>query len=317
VPTYLWWLGTPDFGSTELHDAVRVCDALVLDSASFARPYQSFIGLADLVERSHRRLGLADFQWVRLTAWREGIAQFFSTSDRTALMRAINEVGIYYAGEGRGNRVAAALLVGWLAASLDWKLQRAVAGPGGVVSALYQAGGWQPVEVAIRSVPQSHLVEGEIGSVHVAGSAKAASFKFSIQRDPPRARPKQTGEFQRLHPTGGDDDAGTEIARRRAERHRDVVTKNLESLHHTSSGDPPGENMPGQPTVLPSERRRADVADVLLTKIDIGEAETLRHVQRVPNMSESAMLMELLSSGARDPVYNRALARAAELMRKL
>ena len=30
-----------------------------------------------------------------------------------------------------------------------------------------------------------------------------------------------------------------------------------------------------------------------------------------------AMLLELLSSGARDAVYNRALARAAELMRKL
>lgn len=317
VPVYLWWLGTPDFGSAELHEAVRVCDALVLDSASFARPYQSFIGLADLVDRSHRRMGLADFQWVRLTLWREGIAQFFSPVERTALMRSINEVGIDYAGEGRGNRVAAALLVGWLAASLDWKLQRAVAGPGGVVSAMYQAGGWQPVEVAIRSVPQSHLVEGEVSSVRVAGSTRATSFKFSIQRDPPRERPKQTGEFQRLHPTGGDDDAATEIARRRAERHRDVVTRNLESLHHTSTGEPPGENVPGRPTVLPSERRHPETTDVLLTKIDIGDAETLRHVQRVSNMSESAMLLELLSSGARDPVYNRALVRAAELMRKL
>lgn len=317
VPTYLWWLGTPDFGSTELHDAVRICDSLVLDSATFTRPFQSFIGLANLVERSHRRLGLSDFQWVRLTPWREGVAQFFSPAERMPLMRAINEVGIDYAGEGRGNRVAAALLTGWLAAALDWKLQRAAAGAGGVVSLLYQAGGWQPVEVVFRSVPRSHLHEGEISSVRIAGSSRDTTFRFSIQRDPARERPKEGSELQRLHATGGDDDAGTEIARRSAERHREVVTRNLDSLRHTSTGDPPGESVPAQPTVLRSERRQATTSDVLLTKIDIGDAETLRNVQRVESPNESAMLLELLSNGARDAVYNRALARAAELMRRL
>src|SRR5581483_10068691 len=317
VPTYLWWLGTPAFDSHELHDAVRIADALVLDSATFARPYQSFIGLADLVERSHKRLGLADFQWVRLTPWREGIAQFFAPSVRAPLMQAISEVGIDYSGEGRGNRIAASLLTGWLATALGWKLQRAVAGTGGVVSVLYHAEGWRPVEVVFRSVPRANLAEGEIASVRVAGSAGGQSFRFSIQRDPERRPPPQTGEFQRLHPTGGDDDAAMEIARRRAERHREVVSKNLESLHHTNSGNPPGESVPPQPTVHATERRRPDTSDVMLTKIDMGDAETLRHVQRVPNMSETAMLLELLSSGARDAVYNRALAAAAELMRKL
>jgi hypothetical protein len=108
-----------------------------------------------------------------------------------------------------------------------------------------------------------------------------------------------------------------EIARRRAERHRDVVNKNLESLRHTSSGNPPGDSIPQQPTVVPRERRRPDTSEVLLTKIDIGDSGTLRHVQRVPNMGETAVLLELLSAGARDYVYNRALAAAAELMRRL
>jgi len=185
------------------------------------------------------------------------------------------------------------------------------------VSLMYQAEGWRPVEVAFRSVQREHLAEGEIASVRIAGSAQGGSFRFSIERDPDRERHGEGGEFRRVHPTGGEDEAGMEIARRRAERHRDVVTNNRDTLHHTSTGEPPGESMPQQPTVLPSERRRADTAGVMLTKIDIGDAGTLRHVQRVPNMSESAMLLELLSSGARDPVYNGALARAAELMRKL
>jgi hypothetical protein len=55
----------------------------------------------------------------------------------------------------------------------------------------------------------------------------------------------------------------------------------------------------------------------MLTKIEIGDAETLRHVQRVPDLSEPAMLLELLSGGARDAVYTRSLSGAAELMRRL
>ena len=317
VPTYMWWLDTPDLRSPELADALRVADALLLDSSHFQRPYQTFIGLADLVDRSHHRLGLADFQWVRLAPWREAVAQFFAPEERTVLMRGITEVGLDYAGVGRGNRVAAALLVGWFAKALDWKLQRAVAGTGGVVSALYHAAGPRTVEVALRSVPRSKLAEGEISTVRLGGSAKGTSFSFTVQRDPQRTRPPETGEFQRLHPTGGEDEAGMEIARRRAERHREVISKNLEALHHTNTGDPPGESVPPQPTVVPRERRRVDTSDVMLTKIEIGDAATLRHVQRIPDLSESAMLLELLSTGARDAVYNRSLAGAAELMRKL
>ncbi len=317
VPTYLWWLGTPSFHSGELSEALLICDALVLDSSTFQRPYESFIGLADMVDRSHRKLGLADFQWVRLDAWREAAAQFFAPVERRALTQAITEVGIDYAGEGRGNRAAAALLISWLASALGWMLQRAAAGTGGGVSAVYQAEGWRPVQVAFRSVPKANLAEGEIRALRIAGSQGGASFSLSVQRDPQRVRAPETGEFQRLHPTGGEDDAAMEIAQRRAARHREVVVRNLESLHHTSTGDPPGESVPPHPTVIPRERRRADTGDVMLTKIDIGDAQTLRHVQRVPDLSESAMLLELLSNGARDPVYNRTLAAAADLLRKL
>jgi glucose-6-phosphate dehydrogenase assembly protein OpcA len=315
VPTYLWWLATPPFGAAELTDALRICDSLVLDSARFERPFHSFLGLADLVLRSHRHLGLADFQWARLMPWRETAAQFFSPDERRELLTGISHVGIDYAGEGRGNRIAAALLIGWLSSALGWKLQRAVAGSGGVVSAMYQAEGWRPVEVAFRSVPKAHLAQGEISALRIGGSSKARSFNLSLRRDPERTRRDRPGEFQSLHPTGGEDEAGLEIAQRRASRHREVLLQNLDSLHHTASGNPPGESMPGQPRVFVSERRRADTSDVLLTLIEMSGSEPLRHVQRVPREDESSMLLSLLGAGARDPVYNRALVAAAELMR--
>lgn len=317
VPTYLWWLGTPAFGKDELMDALRIADALVLDSARFERPYQSFLALAELALHSHRKLGLADFQWQRLTPWREAVAQFFSPHDRMSMLNGINEVGIDYTGDGRGNRVAAAMLVGWLASSLEWKLLHAAAGAGGVVSAIFQADGWRPVQVALRSVKRSHLAQGEISSLRLAGSAGGRSFTLTIQRDPQRARRPSDTEFQRLHPTGGQDDAGLELAQRKAEQHRGAMVSQIGNLHHTATGDAPGESVPRHPVVVASERRRADTSDVLLTMIDLGDVETLRHVQRVPAEDEAAMLLNLLSMGARDPVYMRSLEAAASLMKAL
>jgi hypothetical protein len=55
----------------------------------------------------------------------------------------------------------------------------------------------------------------------------------------------------------------------------------------------------------------------MLTLIDIGGAETLRHVQRVEVEDEATLLLKLLSTGAHDMVYARALTAAAELMRAL
>lgn len=317
VPTYMWWVSTPPFATGELAEALRIADALVVDSASFERPYHSFVALAELVEKSHKRLGLADFHWERLTPWRESAAQFLAPKERRRLFSAIGEVGIDYAGDGRGNRIAAALLCGWFASSLGWKLERAAAGGGGVVAAIYKAEGWRPVQVAFRSVPRKNLAEGEVKALRIAGTSGGQSFSFSVERDPDRSRVPAGGEFQRLHRAGGEDDAAMEIAQRRAERHRDVITQNLDSLHHTATGDAPGESLPGQPKVIAGERRRPDTSEVLLTLINLGEAETLRHVQRVPRLDEAAMLLNLLSIGARDAVYNRSLGAAAELMRSI
>lgn len=320
VPTYLWWLDTPPFGTKELLDALRICDALVVDSARFDRPYQSFLGLAELALSSHSRLGVADFQWARLAPLRETLAQFFEPKERQSFMAGIAEIGIDYVGDGRGNRVAAALLIGWFASAFGWKVERAVGGAGGVVVAHFAVGGGRQLEVAFRSVLKSHLAQGEIRAVRVVGSSGGRTFKLSIQRDPERQHRvlSEVGptEFQRQHHPGGEDDAGLEVAQRRAAQHRDVVLRNREALHHTATGDLPGE--PGHTsTVLVRERRGGGNPLVLLTMIDIGGAETLRHVQRVEVEDEATLLLELLSTGAHDVVYVRSLAAAAELMRAL
>ena len=320
VPTYLWWVGTPPFGRQEFTDALRVCDSLVIDSTRFEAPYRSFMELTRLGESSHHKLGVADLQWARLEPWRETVAQFFSPADRRPFMNGISEVGVDYVGEGRGNRVGASLLIGWFASALGWKLQKAAAGAGGIVAAHFAADGWRPVEVAFRSVPKEQMAQGEISAIRVAGSAKGKTFKLTVMRDPERPRRAApdigAGAYQVLHATGGGDDAGLELAQRKAAWHRDVLHKNEESLHHTATGDPPGER-PSQPGVFVHERRGADNSLVLLTMIDIGGADTLRHVQRVEPEDEATLLLRLLANGAHDHVYTRSLLAAAELFRAI
>ena len=131
-------MGTPPFDKRELLEALRICDGLVVDSAQFERPYHTFRGLSELLKVAHRRMGLGDMQWARLKPWRESIAQFFTPRDRRAFLSGISEVGVDYEGEGRGNRIAASLMTGWMASALGWTLKRAAAGTGGVVVAHYE-----------------------------------------------------------------------------------------------------------------------------------------------------------------------------------
>ncbi len=316
VPTYLWWLGTPPFRKKELLDVLRIGDGLVVDSAQFVEPYHSFLGLSRLLKVAHHRLGLADLQWSRLRPWRETIAQFFSPLDRRAFLSGISEVGIDYAGEGRGNRVAAGLITGWMAAALGWKLKRAVAGAGGVVVAHYDSGA-RSIEVDFRSVVREHLAPGELGAVRIGGSSRGMTFRLSVQHDPERMPLRQEPAYRTLHPSEGQDDAGIELAERRAEWHRDVLHENLEALHHTATGDPPGESTPRRPMVVTFDRRRRDTTRVLLTRIEIGETEPLRHVQQLEPEDEATLLTDLLSTGTHDEAFNRSLAAAAQLVDKL
>ncbi|MFI5282777.1 MAG: glucose-6-phosphate dehydrogenase assembly protein OpcA [Candidatus Dormibacterales bacterium] len=316
VPTYLWWVGTPPFGKRAFDEALKTCDELVVDSARFDSPYLSFLALARLATSAQKHPGVADFQWSRLRPWRETIAQFFGPADRRALMHGISSIGIDYAGEGRGNRIAASLLTGWLASALGWQLQRAAGGGGGVVAARYLADGSRSVEVNFRSVPKTSLASGALTAVRISGASGGKTFSLTVQRDPERPHRNSDGSFTPLHESGGDD-ASLEIAARRAEWHRDVLNENLDTLHHTSTGDAPGESTPRSPTVFSRERRRIEPGHVLLTLIDIGGGETIRHVQRIDPEDDAALLLELLSAGTRDEVYTRALPAASELMRSV
>jgi len=182
VPTCLWWLGNPPVSDEAFLRLLELSDLLAVDSATFERPFLVTLELAGLADAVRRPVPINDFHWARLQPWRELVAQFFQPAERRGFLRGLNAVGVDYAGEGRGNRVAAALLVGWMASALGWRLQRAAAGSGGVVAAFYADAQDRTVEVHLRSVPAAALAAGELAAVRVESAAGGRVSAFAAER---------------------------------------------------------------------------------------------------------------------------------------
>jgi glucose-6-phosphate dehydrogenase assembly protein OpcA len=182
VKTWLWWMGTPLWGDGSLYDTLGVSDGMIVDSAVFSRPFESFLELAKLCAEISETTALTDLQWTRLHPWREMLAQFFSPPERRPFLRGINAVGIDYVGDARGNRGAAALLAGWLATRLGWQLKSAFAGSGGVVVAYLESEHGHRIEVAFRSVPLGGLPDGEVSAVRLQAAAGGRTANLTYER---------------------------------------------------------------------------------------------------------------------------------------
>ena len=186
VRTHLWWTGTPPLSDPAMQHTLDLCDMLVVDSSTFERPFDSLLALARLADTVSGQFGIADLHWARVHAWREVLAQFFEAPSRRPFLHGINGVGVDYAGEGRGNRVAAGLLAGWLCSTLGWRLKSAAAGRGGVVAAYLEAPAGHPVELAFRSLPAAGHPEGEVLALRIEAAANRQTASVSVELDPDR-----------------------------------------------------------------------------------------------------------------------------------
>jgi glucose-6-phosphate dehydrogenase assembly protein OpcA len=184
LSTHLWWMGNPPLSKPRLLETVPMCSTLLVDSAAFERPFDTFIAFSELVERTPPEIGIEDLHWARLHPWRELLAQFFSAPDTLPLLAAIRGIGIDYAGEGRGNRVLVALLVGWLASSLRWELQRAIGSADGRVLISLRAPDGADVEIGCQPRHQKGLEEGEIVGIRLHAESDDGSGSVTAERDP-------------------------------------------------------------------------------------------------------------------------------------
>jgi glucose-6-phosphate dehydrogenase assembly protein OpcA len=182
VATYLWWTGSPPLRAARFLAALEVADVLLLDSARFERPYESFGALAEVAADAVGTV-FGDFHWTRLQPWREVLAQFFNPSDRRGYLLGVGAVGIDYIGEGRGNRSAAILLAGWLGSALGWRLKTSAAGKGGIVAAQFTSPDGHPVELALRPVAMEGFAAGEITGIRVDAVSGGQTCRVNALRD--------------------------------------------------------------------------------------------------------------------------------------
>jgi glucose-6-phosphate dehydrogenase assembly protein OpcA len=184
VPTYLWWSGRHRLDEAIVQDAISFSDVLVVDSGKFERPIDALLELAGLVADPDAPVGVADFRWGRVRPWRDAIGQFFGPEDRRALLPGLQEVSVDAAGTGPDARAGAALLAGWAASALGWRLAGARAGRDDATTAIAEAAGGHRVRVTLRSVPNDSLHHGELLTVRLAGRRGRRAFALTIERDP-------------------------------------------------------------------------------------------------------------------------------------
>jgi glucose-6-phosphate dehydrogenase assembly protein OpcA len=182
VPTYLWWSGRERLDAATIRDAMTFSDVLVVDSALLEHPVDGLLQLAGIAADPDTGIAVEDFRWGRMRPWRDAIAQCFAPEDRRALLGGLREVAVVAAGAGADRLVGAALMAGWMAGALGWRIADVAARDDGL-TATAEAGD-ERVGVELRSAANEWLHHGELLSMHLSGRVGRRPFALSIVRDP-------------------------------------------------------------------------------------------------------------------------------------
>jgi glucose-6-phosphate dehydrogenase assembly protein OpcA len=119
LPLYLWWQG-------EFHDPMDPqlwawVDRVIYDSQSWG-DFRTQIGRVETAQaEAKQRIVLCDLNWTRLVQFRLAVAQFF---DCPASHHCFNEMEAVEIDFAPGYRSTGLLLAGWLAAQLDWEIEK-------------------------------------------------------------------------------------------------------------------------------------------------------------------------------------------------
>ena len=117
LPLYLWW--QDDFPEPMDPQLWAWIDRLIFDSQTWT-DFGAQMRLVETAQQeAKQRIVLCDLNWTRLDKVRYAIAQFFDHPASHHHFSKIENLNVDYA---RGFKSTALLLLGWLAAQLNWKL---------------------------------------------------------------------------------------------------------------------------------------------------------------------------------------------------
>jgi glucose-6-phosphate dehydrogenase assembly protein OpcA len=186
LPVFLWWTETPPLDAQLFDELLSLADRLIVDSADFARPDRTLPRLHAVARAGHGRYGVTDFNWTRITPWRELTSQFFDVPAWRPFLDGITGIRVGFAVEADGREIhpsQALLFIGWLASRLGWKPQDALAPSeaGGLLFEMRRADGPE-IQIRVRPRFMRGLEEGDLSGLRIQSEHNGQHAEFVVKR---------------------------------------------------------------------------------------------------------------------------------------
>ncbi|GAC1492731.1 MAG: glucose-6-phosphate dehydrogenase assembly protein OpcA [Candidatus Limnocylindrales bacterium] len=190
LPVFLWWTGTPPLQAPHFDALLTLADRLIVDSADFARPDRTLAEIAAVARDGRGRYGVTDFNWTRLTPWRDLVAQFFDVPAWRPFLDGITGVRVGFAVDADGREIhpsQALLFTGWLASLLGWRAVERLAPSeaGGLLFAMARGkpgAGAELVRMRVRPRFERGMEEGDLSGLRLQAAAGGRQAEFVIKR---------------------------------------------------------------------------------------------------------------------------------------
>jgi len=187
LPVFLWWTETPPLDSPYFDDLIGLADRLIVDSADFARPDRTLPRLHAVARSGHGRYGVTDFNWTRITPWRDLVMQFFDVPAWRPYLDTITGIRVGFAVDADGREIhpsQALLFIGWLASRLGWTAVESLAPSeaGGLLFSMKRRDGLV-IPVRVRPRFMLGLEEGDLSGLRIQSEDPAGRHaEFVVKR---------------------------------------------------------------------------------------------------------------------------------------
>lgn len=121
LPVALWWIGDIDISNDSFKQLESVSDRLISDTLNIRKPIESMRQMAHLAT-GHLNTALSDLNWLRITPWREVIADLFDPREMRSYLYDVSSLHIKYAPGDTLNLCQSSMIAGWMQNLLQWNI---------------------------------------------------------------------------------------------------------------------------------------------------------------------------------------------------
>jgi glucose-6-phosphate dehydrogenase assembly protein OpcA len=129
---------------------------------------------------------VTDFNWTRITPWRELVMQFFDVPAWRRFLDTITGIRVGFAVDADGREIhpsQALLFIGWLASRLGWSAVESLAPSeaGGLLFSMKRADGHE-ISIRVRPRFMRGLEEGDLSGLRIQSEDQGEHAEFVVKR---------------------------------------------------------------------------------------------------------------------------------------